>query len=1044
VTIVMNSFVDSCRTRHMIALIVACLMSVVGFAKVEAGQSTGATLSGTVVDTTGAVLQGAQVSMRNNDTGVVRQVTSSADGAFSLVEVLPGRYTISAELDSFARSELRDIVLNVNDRTTVRVVMNLASLGEATTVVADVQRVNTSPAVSTVVDRQFVENLPLNGRSLQSLLELTPGVVLTSGGSGFSVNGQRPTSNYFTVDGTSANVQIASGPTGAMPGAGGSGQLPGLTALGSTSGMVGVDSLEEFRIQTSGYAPEFGRMVGGQVSLVTRSGTNRLHGSVFEYFRHDALDATDWFVNSRGQPKAELRQHDFGGTVGGPLLRDRMFFFGSFEGLRLKQPQAQLLSVVSPEARRTAIPALKPYLDAIPLPNGRDLGNGVGELVASWSDPSQVDASSVKVDYNLKSMRVWGRWNHAPSYSGTRSGGSGSTLFKTHQDSDGLTLGTTWTITPRLIHDIRVSYSANHAPYTVEVDNFGGAIPPPASVFESGGTPENTLYSFSVTGAGNWLWGSGAAYKQRQMNVVESATLMTGAHELKAGLDFRRLNPQIAGGTEMRQGLFFTVPDLPLGRARNYSQSINFDQGERAFAFNTLGVYLQDTWRLQRRLTLTYGLRWDVVPPPTATQGPAAVTVDGLDDPYGGRVQIAPRGTPLWNTQYGNVAPRVGVSYMISEQSGRQLVLRGGFGTFYDTGYGHVANSFVAYPYTGVRNVNTPVFPLTADTLTPPSRDAARPGEMYLMDPQLEVPLTYQWNISAEQALGAKSSLTIGYVGAAGRELLKSERYTVTLVEWPGTTTGLTVNRSGGYSNYHGLQAQYQRRLHRGLQALASYTFGTSKDTASGDGIRTLAVERVPIDVDYGYSDFDVRHNMTAAITYQYDGRGAGGFVDRLLGGWGIDLMLRARTGFPVQVFAIVPFPPETEAARPNVVSGQPFWIEDGTAPGGRRLNSNAFRVPSANTQGDLPRGAIRGFNAKQADIALRRQFGLAKSVRVQLRFEVFNVTNTPNFGTVQGDLSNALFGLSSRTLNRSLSGLNAMYQIGGARSSQLGVKLLF
>src|SRR5260370_6675298 len=322
--------------------------------------------------------------------------------------------------------------------------------------------------VSTLVDRQFGENLPLNGRSFQSLIALTPGVVTTKTQfieqGQFSVNGQRPDANYFTVDGVSANIGIsaASGFSQSE-----SGSLPGLTATCGTNNLVSVDALQEFKIQTSTYAPEFGRTPGAQVQIVTRSGTNNFHLSLFEYFRNDALDANDWFANRAGLKRPPLRQNDFGGVFSGPILlprfgessrqpwyngRNRTFFFFSYEGLRLRQPQTGITTVPSPNARQIAPINVQPFLNAFPRPNGRDLANNFSEFNATFSNPSRLNATSIRVDHAVNGkLTLFATYNHAPSETVIRSGSRNldtliSTLFKTQTLTGGATLAINPTI----------------------------------------------------------------------------------------------------------------------------------------------------------------------------------------------------------------------------------------------------------------------------------------------------------------------------------------------------------------------------------------------------------------------------------------------------------------------------------------------------------------------------------------------------------------------------------------------------------------------
>src|SRR5687768_7658645 len=381
------------------ALVLAALSL---FAAAARAQSPAATLGGTVLDENGAVVPAVEITVLSLSTAVQRHATTGGEGAFVVPLLPPGRYTLTAQREGFATLEVRNIVLNVGDRQALRIRLQVGEVGETITVVdaldGGVER-SASSSVSTVVNRRFVESLPLNGRSFQSLFELAPGAVLTrttfNEQGQFSVNGQRANANYFTVDGVSANVGVSAG---TAPGQAAAGALPALTVLGGANNLVSLDALEEFRLMTSSYAPEFGRTPGAQVAIATRSGSNELHGSLFEYFRGGGLDANDWFANSRGLPRPAIRQHDFGGSLGGPVRHNRAFFFASYEGMRLRQPQVALTEVPSLAARAGANPQVRPLLNAFPVPNGADLGNGFAEFAASYSDPSRFDAVSARLD----------------------------------------------------------------------------------------------------------------------------------------------------------------------------------------------------------------------------------------------------------------------------------------------------------------------------------------------------------------------------------------------------------------------------------------------------------------------------------------------------------------------------------------------------------------------------------------------------------------------------------------------------------------------
>src|SRR5260370_673756 len=339
------------------------LFIFLGFASGVMGQTETATVSGMVTDRTAAAVSGAEVRSQSVECGTVTSTTTNNAGIYVFPSVQPGQYQISIQKQGFKQVDLLGLIVNVQDHIEQNFRLEVGSVAESVTVEAGASMVNTMDASgSTVVDQTYVANMPLNGRSFQDLILLTPGVVTNSpqtspfssasvGVSGeFSVNGQRTESNYYTVDGVSANVgALASAPN--FPAT--SGSLPVSTTLGTTQGLVSIDSLQEFRVQSSTYSAEYGRSPGGQFNFVTRSGANQWHGTAFDYLRNDVFDANDWFNGYFNQPKPPLRQNDFGGTLGGPVVlpklyngRDKTFFFFSYEGLRLLQPQAPAVRFV--------------------------------------------------------------------------------------------------------------------------------------------------------------------------------------------------------------------------------------------------------------------------------------------------------------------------------------------------------------------------------------------------------------------------------------------------------------------------------------------------------------------------------------------------------------------------------------------------------------------------------------------------------------------------------------------------------------------------
>ncbi|HEV2764534.1 MAG TPA: hypothetical protein VGV38_16255, partial [Pyrinomonadaceae bacterium] len=872
---------------------------------------------------------------------------------------------------------------------------------------------------------------------------------------------------------------------GAAPGQAAGGSLPALTVLGGTNNLVSVDALEEFRVQTNGYAPEFGRTSGAQVALVTRSGTNELRGSAFNYFRHEALDANDWFANSRGLARPRIRQHDLGGTLGGPLKEGKAFFFLSHESLRLRQPRVAVTEVPSLAARLAAPASLRPLLEAFPRPNGAETGGGLAEFTAAFSDPSRVDATSLRVDFvSGDKLTLFARYGFSPSETEQRGAvvrpafGSGgvvnptsalslNTLTRTALDTRMLTLGANYAPRAGLVNELRAGWGRARGESSFALDDFGGANVLPFSLLLPSGASDAGFQLVIQGGTNsNLAAGEHVSNLQRQLNVADNLSVVRGSHQLRFGADYRRLAPvynslrygqSVVYGGVGRPGETQTTGTVLSGRAR--SVQVFAGAGARFPVFTNFSAYAQDTWRATRRLTLTYGLRWELNPPPRESRGQHALTLADADAPPA-QLALAPSGTPLWRTTFDNFAPRVGFAYLLDADPGSELVLRGGAGIFYDLGTGQAAQGFgnVA-PFVAVRTINDAAFPLPPDLSSPPPLSDQPPFDsLVAFDPRLELPRTYQWNVAVARSLGTGQTVTAAYVGALGRDLLREDAFVR-----PNQNFNLVrLTRNAAASDYHALQVQFARRLARRLQALASYTFARSTDDASSDALSRLRVSGsvvgpggAPFDVSTGRgpSDFDVRHSLTAAATYALPRLASGATLAPLVRGWSVSALLRARTATPVNVVTQADVLGDglfVELRRPDIVSGVPVYVEDPQAPGGRRLNRAAFRVPLENRQGTLGYNALRGFPLVQLDSALRRQFALNERLRLDLRAEVFNLLNQPNFGNPVANLSSNLFGLSTQTFARSLGsggaagGLSPIYQVGGPRSVQLALKLHF
>ena len=1040
-----------------VALVVLLVTSVAVMA-----QSPSATLTGTVTDQNDAVVPGVNISVINIANAFQRSTITNNDGAFTVPLLPPGDYVVKAEREGFKTREVRDVVLNVNDRVSLNIQLAIGGIeGQTVDVIDAPSLIDESAAVGTVVNRQFVENLPLNGRSFQNLITLTPGVVtvpssLTGNSGQFSVNGQRANANIFTVDGVSANTGNGAG---AIAGQATSGTLPALTTFGGTNGMVSVEAMQEFQVQTATYSAEYGRSPGGQISIVTRSGSNEFHGSLFDYLRNDKLDANDWFANRAGQPRPPERQNNFGGTFGGPVLlprfgeggsqpwydgRNRTFFFMSYEGLRLRNPKFATTNVPTVNLRQTAAPGIRPLLQAFPLPNGRALANGFAEFSASYSDSSTLNATSIRVDHTIGNrFTIFGRYNYAPSSSERRDGQSNlSTIETTELRQEYFTTGATMIFTPTITNELRMNFSRNDGRVFQWQDGLGGAVPVAREIlappqFASPDTNANAAGTFFVPGMSTatspQVSVNRSGVTQRQFNIVDTFSFTTGAHQWKFGADYRRLAPIVSPRAYILGLFFFSQAEVNNGIASAAAIGAGF---ETRPIYNEFSAFVRDAWKVSRRLTLDYGMRWDVNPAPTEANGNDPLAIVNLENLPS--LALAPQGTPLWQTTFNNFAPRVGAAFRLFEQSGRETILRGGFGVFYDTGNSQGSAGFSFFPFVPTRSQPNVALPLAAAQVAPPlfSR-APRYGTLVTFDPNLKLPYTLQWTFALEQSLGQQQTLTTTYVGNAGRRLLAQRTLTVTPFNPNFSTVRLVTNDAT--SDYHSLQMQFQRRLSRGLQVLASYTWAKAIDVASSDALTNILLR--------GPSDFDIRHNVTGAITYNIPVPASNGFADAILRHWSIDTRFNTQTALPLNITSgtiIDPTDGTQIARRANLIEGVPVYIEDERFPGGRIINRAAFSVPLPNQQGSLGRNVIRALPTWQIDLALRRQFKLAEGFSLQFRAEGFNIFNHPNFGAINTNLTSTTFGQATGMLNSQLSGLNPLYQTGGPRSFQFALILRF
>jgi len=1004
-------------------------------------QVDSATLSGTVNDPSGAVIAGATVEAINHETNVTQSTRTNSVGLYTFPRLSPGRYRISVKNAGFKEHIQRDLVLHVGDTVSVNIKLEVGSSSESVSIAASSTLVNTEDAtVGTVIERKVIENMPLNGRSFQGLITLSPGVATvapTGGSTGqFVVNGQRTDTNNFSVDGVSANVAAPN--TGSLQ-SNGVGASPTNSSTGGFNNMVSVDALQEFVISTSNFAPEFGRSPGGQISLVSRGGTNSYHGTVFEYLRNTVLNANDWFLNAAGKSRGVVQQNDFGGVFGGPIKKNRLFFFASYEGLRLQAPTPSVKKVPTQSARNIASVAtlggvtgyMAQFANAYPLPDGNPttpcttFANCQADYTASFPGKSTLDSYSGRLDYTIsQKMSLFGRYSHGPS--DISSDNSVNRLGITNTN-EVYTAG--WTVVPTsaTTNDLRFNYTRTTLLKVAALLHYSGSLKtifpagfaqPPAEYLDN---PNRMGMQFSGFVTDNFTWAPAQAdNSNRQINIVETFGWLKGSHRFRFGADFRQIDPSVnqvnyngaatfaqvssalpgfpsvanncpAGSVPASAGA--TVPGYLCGQATLANvQRVYLDN----YRYRQFSFFAQDTWKLSRRLTLTYGVRWEINPPYawTSNNDGFSVKEGTFTTTNVSKIEINPFGTSAYKTTWGNFAPRLGAAYQISDNPRWGLVLRAGYGLFYDTGA--QIGSGVSTPYSGRFNntgsgaiapfVNFPLTNANISYTIPPVGRTTLPvsngGLDYLADPNFTLPYVHQLSVFLEQQIGGKQTVQVGYVGAIGRRLLGGLAFPagsgnpavfaqIDPITGARTTDSLVLMGNYSTSDYHSLQTKFQRQFSRGLAYVASYTWSHSIDDLSSNGPRVVTkilptpsqlASGLPNFMLRGNSDFDIRHNVAMSMVFDIPSP-TNKLARAVLGHWSFDPIYHYQTAAPLDVLTggSGAIGGTSYSQRPNLISGVPVYVygEDCSAqnggrgcPGGFALNRATVSAAAAASAG--------------------------------------------------------------------------------------------
>jgi hypothetical protein len=1113
-------------------------------------QSDSAEISGRVTDPTGALVRGADVELRDIARGTVEKTQTNRDGIYIFPFVLPGRYSVSVGALGFKSLDLVSLTANAQDHIQQNFRLPVGAPSESVTVTSDA-KVDLDTAVSTTVDHNFIENMPLNGQSIQQLIAITPGVQRTSGAGQFSFNGVRDNQNYITVDGVSANT----GTTPVTGGLGqqGAGQVGGYSALLTSSSLASLGDIQEIKIQSSSYTAEFGRGAGGQISLTTQTGSNVLHGGLFEYLRNTDFDAYNSYTkfqyaqllssNSSQTPlvKPVEHQNDFGGTLGGPIViphlydgHSRSFFFFSTEALILKQPVSFAMNVPGPCARMnscttTGIPStpsnpqplsppiaagLLPYLLLAPpanyIPTTITYSN-IPQYLGTYSNPSSAYATSLRLTHQLTSkVSAFVRASYSPSGLEAR---QANNITDTKFNQKSYTLGVNALLASGLSDELRVNYTRNSGSNVYSLDSYGGGTAPSAAMLaqmfpaQYGSSPLSDSFIFGETLGAQWgdysfQDGTTVQNTQRQVNLADNLSWSMGRHSFKFGGDWRRLTPIAAPfhyaqdinysnligysipGSASITGLVSGIPDS------GYALS----QDKVVVLINNLSLFAQDSWRVSSRLTLNYGVRWDINPAPRGDGSQQLYGVLNVVNPA--TATLAPGGTQLFPTDYKAFQPRAGLSYELRGKANWETLLRAGFGLYYDTNANTATNATSYYPHQRSANLFGVPWPTTA--LPPPPGVSYTPpytGQNILgFEPGFTVPRTWEWSLSLQQGLGRNQSVQVSFVGSAGRDLARFSAYSGNA--FSNRFLNMAVYSSLDYSNYDSLQVAYKRNLYKGLQVLANYTWAKSLDTTTNETSSAPNPIELNVNADYGLSVFDVRHNLNASVAYDFPTiRHAWAPVRYALKGWSVDEIFLVHSGNPLTAsFSEAVGNYTTTTYRPNIVKGQPLWVSTPnsnlTFPscvyqgnvinssagqpvfpqvtfGHKALNPLAFDTCFAAgaitpVQGNEPRGYITGLAVRNLDATVRREFAIHGATHLQFRVDAFNVLNqtlyqAPN--TILGSYitptmyqeqsGSSQYGKSVNTLNGSnTAGSNSIgggyYGIGRSRSLQLALKLKF
>jgi hypothetical protein len=939
------------RGITVMAALVAVLASGWLAPSLASAQTDQARVVGTVTDQTGAFVKGATVTLKNDRTGEERRTVVGEDGRFTFTALKASTYTLRATKDGFAQLEYSGIPVAVGQELALDASLQAAGVTETVTVKAELPVLDLSSARMGVnVSPREVSDLPINGRQMSQLLLQAPGSMNSGTGTWQDIrfSGRAVEQNVIRYDGVEGSAIIDSAPGNL------NGEIPTPFKL-----QASLENVQEFRVESNSFPAEYGTGTGGQVNVVTKSGSNKVRGSLFEYYRNDALDAPNYFDKLGGLPKSALTQHQFGGSFGGPIKKDRAFFFGSVESYRLDAGLNFVEAVPSDAAWARAVPAIAALRPGFLSPSAIILAGKSTNPdfdIAQLQGMQEVRETAFSGRFDFRIGQNWSsyvRVFHDQGRNLQPEGVTGRTVKITDNPSNAV-----WNLQGLLgtstINDFKVGYNSaptriNGVAPTVSGADFSNMVLNlSGSVANTGIAGQGANSGIAVPGglvrANSATNGRAQPYDPYSISVMDSMSWVKAAHQVKMGGEFRmiRMKTDRLGGTTYsfsNLSAFLANTASTIQYLGDLSEPSVFNgglAGPRQTDQKYYVFFAQDEWKLRQNLTLNYGVRYDYYTPlRELNHGIVKFNIE--------TGAIDPNTTPLYTSKKDNFQPRVSMTWSANSKT----VFRGGFGIFVGPGQTEdqiqpVESDRISISQTGGTYPIDPAA-LRAAFVNSPNTRQYQPrayANEYTIPEKI-----YQYTVSFQRELPGRFALTTAYIGSQGRNLfLRSvanritqvltnpnpataaivlREFSIPVKDANGTITGVQnpyaevdYKTSGGRDNYNALQLSLVRRFSDGLTLNTQYTLarsygntgGSNEALTAANNARTLA----EFDYDMGYNNFDVRHMFNVSALYSLPwGKGRahdlGGVANALLGGWDVGGIINARSGLPVDVRIVRP-----------------------------------------------------------------------------------------------------------------------------------------